>query len=318
MSTIQVSCTDQVLTLNNKPVIASGGIKEDYISVDFCALWTGFTKTAVFWHGDDTDNAYPVILDEAGSGEIPWEVLTDSGTISFGIYGVDGTGARRTSEILKYKIKQGAFLETATPSTPTPEIWEQLEAQCAEAIAKVADKANKVTGGTAGNFAALSSDGDLVDSGKKPVDFQAKLTFDETPTAGSTNPVTSGGVNTALSNIQTELSKTVTVSKGGTGATTASDARTNLGITPANIGALAASQVVAVYNTAVEFNAGKATYTNSAITANSVVIVERRVGTAGSANVQAFGTTSNDGSVTICASFDSSASLNLNILIINP
>lgn len=202
MSTIQVSCTDQVLTLNNKPVIASGGIKEDYISVDFCALWTGFTKTAVFWHGDDTDNAYPVILDDAGGGEIPWEVLTESGTISFGIYGVDGTGARRTSEILKYKIKPGAFLETATPSTPTPEVWEQLETKCAEALAGVAGKANKVTGGTAGNLAALSDDGDLADSGKSPADFQAKLTFDETPTAGSANPVTSGGVKNALNNIQ--------------------------------------------------------------------------------------------------------------------
>ena len=202
MSTIQVSCTDQVLTLNNKPIIASGGIREDYISVDFCALWAGFTKTAVFWYGDDTDHAYPVILDDAGSGEIPWEVLTESGTISFGIYGVDGSGARRTSDILKYKIKQGAFLETATPSTPTPEVWEQLEAQCASALASVTGKANKVTGGTTGNFAALSDDGDLADSGKKPSDFQTKLTFDATPTAGSTNPVTSGGVKTALSDIQ--------------------------------------------------------------------------------------------------------------------
>lgn len=166
MSTIQVSCTDQVLALNNRPVIASGGIKEDFISVDFCELWAGFAKTAVFWHDDDTEHAYPVLLDASGSGEIPWEVLTEGGTVSFGVYGVDGSGVRRTSDIIKYKIKQGAFLATATPSTPSPEVWEQLEAQCASALAGVANKANKVSGAVAGNLAALSADGDLVDSGK--------------------------------------------------------------------------------------------------------------------------------------------------------
>ena len=104
---------------------------------------------------------------------------------------------------------------------------------------------------------------------------------------------------------------TVPVSKGGTGATTAAKALTKLG-------AMAASRITAIYNTAVTFSSGKATYTNSAITTSSVVIVERRVETAGSSNVHAFGTTSNDGSVTICASDTFSASINLNILIINP
>lgn len=103
---------------------------------------------------------------------------------------------------------------------------------------------------------------------------------------------------------------TVPISKGGTGATSAAAALTKLG-------ALAASAITVIYNEAVAFTSGKATYTNSAITASSVVFVERRVGSAGSSNVQAFGTTSNNGSVTICASFDSSVTINLNILIIN-
>jgi len=37
----------------------------------------------------------------------------------------------------------------------------------------IADKANKVSGGTSGNFAGLDSNGDLTDSGKKASDFQA-------------------------------------------------------------------------------------------------------------------------------------------------
>lgn len=116
--------------------------------------------------------------------------------------------------------------------------------------------------------------------------------------------ITSGTLNTARL-------PTVPIAKGGTGATSATAALSNLG-------AMAASRLVAVYNAAVTFTDGKATYTNPAITTGSVVFAERRVGTAGSTNVHAFGTTSNSGSVTICASDTFSASINLNILIFNP
>lgn len=81
---------------------------------------------------------------------------------------------------------------------------------------------------------------------------------------------------------------------------------------------LTSANVVAVYNTAVTFTDGKATYPNSAITSSSICIVQRRVGTAGASNVFAFGTTSNNGNVTICAPNTSSVSMNLNIIIINP
>lgn len=115
----------------------------------------------------------------------------------------------------------------------------------------------------------------------------------------------------ASGTLNTSRLPTIPITKGGTGATTAAAALTNLG-------ALAASKLVAIYNAGVTFTEGKATYTNSAITASSVVFVARRVGTAGSTNVHAFGTTSNSGSVTICASDTFSASINLNILIFNP
>ena len=59
-------------------------------------------------------------------------------------------------------------------------------------------KADKVTGAVAGDLASLDASGNLTDSGKKLADLQDKLTFDAAPTAGSTNPVTSGGVKTAL------------------------------------------------------------------------------------------------------------------------
>jgi len=48
MSTINIQCVDQVLTITNAPVIASGDVGVDQIVVSFDSVWTGFTKTAVF------------------------------------------------------------------------------------------------------------------------------------------------------------------------------------------------------------------------------------------------------------------------------
>ena len=93
----------------------------------------------------------------------------------------------------------------------------------------LAAKADKVSGATTGNFAGLNANGNLTDSGSKASDFataaqgakadaaapqsttytkaetnalldakQGTLTFDTAPTASSTNPVTSGGVKSAL------------------------------------------------------------------------------------------------------------------------
>src|SRR5699024_7943974 len=45
----------------------------------------------------------------------------------------------------------------------------------------------------------------FVDAGKAVADFQEKLTFDTTPTQNSTNPVTSGGVYSALQGKQNTL-----------------------------------------------------------------------------------------------------------------
>jgi len=58
---------------------------------------------------------------------------------------------------------------------------------------------------------------------------QNTLAFDSTPTANSTNPVTSGGVKNALDG-KVNTSDTIALAKGGTGATDASGARTNLGL----------------------------------------------------------------------------------------
>ena len=67
---------------------------------------------------------------------------------------------------------------------------------------------NKMTGANlAGQLKALGN-------------YQVKLTFDSTPTAGSTNPVTSGGVKTALDGKQSTLTFDSTPTAGSTNPVT--------------------------------------------------------------------------------------------------
>lgn len=124
MSTIQVRCVDQTLQIVNAPKIASGGVKEDSLEVEFCPLWDGFSKTAIFFNARDA--VYYVVLDDHGQGLIPWEVMQNAGKMYFGIFGTKD-GVTRTSEVLTYQIVEGAITQnTIQPAEPTPTQYEQM------------------------------------------------------------------------------------------------------------------------------------------------------------------------------------------------
>lgn len=130
MSIIKVKCTDQVLTFESTPVIASGGLEEDYVQFSFCSNWDGFTRTAVFWRNEK--EPYHQLLDENDSCQVPPEVTADEGLIYFGVFGVDLDGGQRTSNVLTYRIEKGAITTGTIPSDPTPDIYTQLLAAYAK------------------------------------------------------------------------------------------------------------------------------------------------------------------------------------------
>ena len=123
MSVIKVNCIDQALSFENTPVIASGS-REDYVSFTFCQLWGGHTKTAVFWRNEA--DAYHVMLDRDNTCKLPPEVTGDEGVVYFGVFGVDGLGRQRTSNVLTYRIEKGAITVASAPSDPTPDFYTQL------------------------------------------------------------------------------------------------------------------------------------------------------------------------------------------------
>lgn len=139
MSTIKCICIDQALAFEHTPVVASGSL-ENHISFTFCNLWTGYTKTAVFWRSEA--DAYHVLLDNTGTCQLPPEVTGDQGTIYFGVFGVNGS-KQRTSNVLTYRIEKGAITVATAPSDPTPDIYTQMLAEVAIAKGLVRETRDK-------------------------------------------------------------------------------------------------------------------------------------------------------------------------------
>ena len=122
MSEIKAQCIDQALIFLNTPTISSGNVNYDTISFDFCSRWDGYIKTAIFYR--TKDEAYYQILDN-DSCIIPKEVLKDKGVIYIGVFGTLGDKTI-TSQVLQYRIQEGALTEDLIPADPTPDIYAQL------------------------------------------------------------------------------------------------------------------------------------------------------------------------------------------------
>lgn len=125
---IRVMVIDQKIQIVDAPLLASGGENEAVVVFDFCEKWDGFAKTATFYQ--DESKPYSVILDNEDTCVVPWEVYYEAGTFYFGVFGNKGE-IRRTSNVVKYKVKRGAATDTI-PSAPTPEVYEQIMAAVAE------------------------------------------------------------------------------------------------------------------------------------------------------------------------------------------
>lgn len=115
---------DQTIRLSNLPVLASGNEGVVRILCDFCPLWNGYGKTAVFHRRDGAVYHIPLVENAV---IVPQEVLADEGHFYFGIMGVADNV--RTTEVVRIEVVRGAITTaTAEPDDPTPDIYQQLVA----------------------------------------------------------------------------------------------------------------------------------------------------------------------------------------------
>ena len=128
--TIVRACVqDQHLQLVAEPFIASGGVNVVQIQFEFCGLWTGCGKTAVFYR--DPAKTYLVPL-EGDRATVPHEVMADEGFFYFGVMG--SASNVRTTEVVKVKVARGAIV-TEPAESEAPTVYQQMISRWTEAIA---------------------------------------------------------------------------------------------------------------------------------------------------------------------------------------
>lgn len=121
MSTIKAKVTDQNFIFTESPQIYSGDINTDHLKFEFDEVWTGYTKTAVFYN-DVANRYYAVLHDDECT--IPHEVMATDGKVFIGVFGVLDDKVI-TSEVLFYDIGKGAIVSDEMPE-PSPTIWAQI------------------------------------------------------------------------------------------------------------------------------------------------------------------------------------------------
>lgn len=166
MSVIKVKCVDQTLTVTKAPLIAAGGTDENHVEFDFCNMWDGFQRIAVFYN--KPSKKYKNIIDENNSCPIPPEVTKTKGNMYFGVFGTNSSGVTRTSQMLCYYIDEGAVENGAEPSDPTPEMWEQMIAlvqECKENALRVVVGDKKPLDGPAIWFNTAAAEGQVLKLG---------------------------------------------------------------------------------------------------------------------------------------------------------
>lgn len=270
-SEIQVSCKDQLLKITDAPVLSSGGLNEVRVVFSFCEKWKGFAKTALFYR--EPENVYYAVLDSNDTCVVPWEVYYEEGTFFFGVFG-EKDNTRRTSSIVRYKVKNGAITSEMLPSDPTPAVYDQIMALFAEAIEQ---------------SKSFRAEAEVVIEATKQATTGALTATENANTAASNANNAAHVATTSANNADVATANAITATNNANTATN----RANTAADNANMAAYIANTAAANANTATErannsaINADVATSNANTATSNANQATQNANTAANTANTQA-------------------------------
>lgn len=126
MATLRLQLEEQLLTIVNQEIIASGDSNTDKCIFSFSKDWEGFVKTAVFYQ--DKSHTQYMVLENDDTCMIPAAAVARAGRMHIGVFGVKDT-AVLTSTVVWVDIREGAISGDTVSTEPTDDVFLAIIAQ---------------------------------------------------------------------------------------------------------------------------------------------------------------------------------------------
>ena len=126
MSRIIITTDDQNLYFTNMPDIYSGDVNYDEVEFIFDSTWNSMARTAVFFTRETKETPKGILIDSSNIVKIPPELIIDKCTLYIGVYGVLDGKTIKTSQIIKYDIREGIPINTQEVEEVEEKFWEQV------------------------------------------------------------------------------------------------------------------------------------------------------------------------------------------------
>ncbi len=137
MAQIEISLQRQLLTIQNREIIASGDVNVDRCIFHFDEYWEGYNYTAVFYQ--EKTNTQFAVLEKDNTCTIPAAAMKKAGRLYIGVFGVKGKKTlSSTVDILD--IQEGAISGDTISTEPTDDIFLAIIAQYQAILDLVAEQ----------------------------------------------------------------------------------------------------------------------------------------------------------------------------------
>ena len=137
MAQIELKLEKQLLTIQNREILASGGVNVDKCAFTFDESWEGYTCTGVFYQ--DKNSVQYAVLERDNTCTIPPAARANEGRMYIGVFGVKGSSIL-TSTLDTIDIQEGAISGDNVSTEPTDDVFLAIIAKYQAIMDMVAEQ----------------------------------------------------------------------------------------------------------------------------------------------------------------------------------
>lgn len=126
MAQIDLKLEKQLLTIQNREILASGGVSVDKCAFAFDETWEGYNCTGVFYQ--NKNSVQYAVLNKDNTCDIPPAARANKGRMYIGVFGVKGASVL-TSTLDTIDIQEGSISGGNVSMEPTDDVFLAIIAQ---------------------------------------------------------------------------------------------------------------------------------------------------------------------------------------------